>query len=235
MVSAIGASVVAGLAIHDALHRSALRWWWALVLSCLLIGGNLAGIYVENRNYMFGEKVLVEVACNSDEPIYTDPMTLHRARLLLRWNRTTGRVMGEVPVAGSLYVYNLSRAARPNGLMSRDAVEAFQPRPDWKLEREVKPSPKFTGAILEFLGLDTILPGKIVSALGAGHPGVRVYRLPPGPPRQRRDAVHGRSDDFRRYRVPFRSAVRMGVTEAAGPSDSQSNRSCRPLTYAQFG
>jgi 4-amino-4-deoxy-L-arabinose transferase-like glycosyltransferase len=176
LVSAIGASVVAGLAIYNVIQRSGVKWGGLLLL--LLVGGNLAGIYVENRNYMFGERALAEVARHAKEPIFTDPMTFHRAKLLLRWDRTLGQVLGEPPVPGSLYLYNPGRAESANPLMQRDVMLQFHPQPDWTLEQQLDPEPKFAAAIVDLLGLDLILPDKIVNALGPGHPGVRVYRLP---------------------------------------------------------
>lgn len=177
LVSAIGASVLVGLAIHRLAHQGNVRR--AMILLFLLVLGNLAGIYVENRNYMFGEKTLAEIVRRSDQQVYTDPTTLRRAELLLRWDETTDQVLGQPPASGNVYVYNPLRADHPNPLMSRDVMDRFQPQPDWRLEDEVKPdSNHLTIAVLHRLGLDRLLPDKVTNALGPGHPGVRVYRLP---------------------------------------------------------
>ena len=176
LVSGIAATVIIGLSIHRSLALKRRRAAW--LLAFLLISGNLAGIYVENRNFMYGEHQLAEVAARTDETVFTDPMTCHRAELLLRWQNAEADVCIDPVPPGGLFMFNPTRAASPNRLMSEDVAGAYQPQPDWQLVDESRPDPKYLGRLLTWLGVDSYLPGALKRNLAGGHPGVQIYRRP---------------------------------------------------------
>jgi len=95
LITALGATVVTALALAELLRNQSQRL--VLVALFLLIGGNIAGIYVENRNSLFGEKALAAVTQRYSGTLYTDPMTRYRADLLLTWKDAAERVSGDAP------------------------------------------------------------------------------------------------------------------------------------------
>lgn len=179
LISAICASVVTALAISEAFRQR--HYWASAIATLLIVSGNLAGIYVENRNHMFGERALLAVAERHDESLYTDPLTHRRAELLLKWSSAGTRVLKDAPPAGGLYLYNSLRADELANWIPEDAVELYLPRENWQLLERVAPEPKLAGALIRAVGLEELLPYKLRNALSEGHPGVRLYRLPQGP------------------------------------------------------
>lgn len=178
LISAICASVVTALAISEAFR---LRHHWAAAFALLLVvSGNFAGIYVENRNHMFGERALLIVAERHNEPLFTDPLTHRRAELLLKWSAVGARVQMEAPPAGSLYLYNEPRANDLANWVPKDAIDLYQPKDDWELLDSLSPGSKLAGLLLRAVGLEEFLPYKLRNALSEGHPGVKLYRLPTG-------------------------------------------------------
>ena len=179
LISAICASVVAALAISESFR---LRHYWAAGITLLLLlVGNLAGIYVENRNHMFGERALIAAAERYTEPLYTDPLTHRRAELLLKWSDSGTGVLMDPPPAGSLYLYNAPRAGDLANWIPEDAIGRYQPRDSWELLETLSPSSKLAGVVVRAVGLEDLLPNKLRNALSEGHPGVKVYRLPAAP------------------------------------------------------
>lgn len=176
LVPALAAAAVTGITLT--LLSNLGRKRAALAIAVVLVSGNLAGIYVENRNYMFGETALAEFAERTEEPIYTDPVTRHRADMLLKWNATADRVFGTPPPKNGLFLYNPTRATTPSRLMQRGEIQAFQPKPEWQLIEKISPSPKFGSAVFRILGLEPFLPARLRKNLSGGHPGVSIYRRP---------------------------------------------------------
>jgi 4-amino-4-deoxy-L-arabinose transferase-like glycosyltransferase len=128
----------------------------------LLVGTNLAGIYVENRDPAFGEEKLVEVlASRPKATIATDPMTRYRAELPLRWARAAERVTSAPPPERALYYYNPARSAKPNAKMEASVVSMYQPRPNWVLIEEIAPKPSYLARALEWSGMHRLLPSSI--------------------------------------------------------------------------
>ena len=59
LITALGATVVTALALAELRRNQSQRL--VFVALFILIGGNIAGIYVENRNSLFGENALATV------------------------------------------------------------------------------------------------------------------------------------------------------------------------------
>ena len=176
LITALGATVVTALALAELLRNQSQRL--VFVALFLLIGGNIAGIYVENRNSLFGEKALAEITQRYPGALYTDPMTRYRADLLLTWKEAAERVSGDAPPPGSVYVYNATRANRPNKFMPKDEMGAYQPQGDWKPLEEVRPSSKIAGRLLKLAGLEDRIPKKLMNVLSEGHSGIVIYQIP---------------------------------------------------------
>jgi len=70
----------------------------------LLGAGDLAMIYIDNKDVMFGERTLVALARTSDEPIYTDPATLKGASFLLQYTASGHKVVAEYTTGRSSFL-----------------------------------------------------------------------------------------------------------------------------------
>jgi 4-amino-4-deoxy-L-arabinose transferase-like glycosyltransferase len=130
-----------------------------------LIGANLAALALDNRNFMFGERELAAIAARTPEPIHTDPQTLRRALLLLRWQHVDGRVTDAPPGHGDLFLYNPTRAT-------------LSPPAGWQtVGRAALPPSLGQTLIAATIGADHVSPA-LFAKLGRGHPGVTLYRVP---------------------------------------------------------
>lgn len=173
MVGAIAAAILLGVALHQAWSLARARL--ALLAATLVIAANLGGLAVENIHYMFGERMLARMAATHSTTIHTDPMTAHRADLLLRWDKTA--VSAAPPPVGALYLYNPPRSASPNRLMSAAALGDYQPKASWEVIGRYRPEPKLPGRVLAWLGILPALPAVLAQAVTAGHPGVTLFRV----------------------------------------------------------
>lgn len=131
-----------------------------------LIGSNLAGLFVSNGNFMWGEHELVTLAATSPGLIHTDHQTYRRAGRLLHWAHEDQRVTDAPPVSGDLFYVNPPRL--PPG---------FQPDPAWIIAQQPalpeSPAQRLASALRSVLPV----PGAIIEKL-RGHPGAVLYRLP---------------------------------------------------------
>ncbi len=176
LMAVISFSLAAGIVLaHLGATARGRRYAW--IIGGFLIITNLAGLYVENRDILFGEKDLASIAAAYPEPVYTDPMTAQRAELLLKWNGAQEKVIGAVPPPGSLFFYNPPRADLPNRHVAAGEISRFQPKQEWREVRRAAPDPKFAGLLIEKLGFADKVPARLWRALYRGHPGTVVYRV----------------------------------------------------------
>jgi 4-amino-4-deoxy-L-arabinose transferase-like glycosyltransferase len=163
MMPALGVSILAALATSCLWQRGQRR----LAVTCvtLLVIGNLLGLAGENRNFMFGERVLVGLTDNADAVIHTDPQTLRRAELMLEWRGAQDRVTTSTPAKGDLYFYNPTRV---------DA--GFRPGKDWTVIDRRAPPPSVPQRIMQLMPAGLPIPAGLLQKLGPGHPGVILYR-----------------------------------------------------------
>ena len=176
MITAASACILTGIALALLWQRGRTRW--ALLIAAFLLGTNLLGIYVENKDSMFGEHVLAKLA--EDRPkdiIYTDPMTRYRADMLLRWEKAQPRVLGEPPKYGTLYLYNPKWAESSNFMMTKNQIAAFQPKPEWDCLNTIEPRPPLITHLVEATGLSAIIPGGVWKKLRYRHPPVSLYKV----------------------------------------------------------
>lgn len=148
----------------------------------LLVGTNLAGIYVENRDPVFGEERLVEALMSRPSvTIATDPMTRYRADLPLRWAGATTRVVSAPPSDAMLYYYNPVRSAKPNAKMTASIAPMYQPRQNWVLIERLDPEPSYLARALESSGAHQFLPSPIWHKLRHPNEPSFLYRTTASP------------------------------------------------------
>lgn len=149
----------------------------AIFAAAALILANFLGIYVDNRNFFFPERTLIALAAKVTEPVYTDPNTSLRADFLLRTKGLRDSVIAVPPPIGSLYLHVPRNVAkRRAGKFSFD-TENFTPRRYWVEEFRADLGRKWSGVIIEWLGLADVLPAEIVRRLDRPEPPVLGYRV----------------------------------------------------------
>ena len=145
----------------------------ALIL--LLFVANLTGIYVDNKNPMSGEYMLRDYMLTTDEAVYTDPYTAVRARFILEEVGIADRLHEGVPSAGNLYFFNPGRLDMYQG-RPVDAAP-YEPKPSWALITRKEPDRKWSGIVLEQLGLSKYIPDAYLTRLDRPWLPVEVYRV----------------------------------------------------------
>lgn len=166
-----------GIWLSQILRHRSLR------LACLLAAGlvavNIAGILVENRDPLFGERVLARFAGEADEAVYTDPHTLYRSGQFLRWTGEEAVARARVAPApeGGLFLYypkNVVKGYVPGqGAFDPDL---FRPDAQWQEVWRADPPERLVGIIARIGWVQAILPGAVVQKLLSPNPPVVVYR-----------------------------------------------------------
>jgi hypothetical protein len=145
-----------------------------------LFSTNLAGIYIDNKNPVFGERSLVEFLRQTDEVVHTDPETARRGGFLFDIAGVQDRVVAGPPEHGKLYFYN--PAYVKFALMSFDRqakqreMAPYLPQEGWPVVWHKEPERRWIGDVIDSLGLTSILPKEIYRRLVQPHFAVTVYR-----------------------------------------------------------
>lgn len=176
MISCAAACILTGVGLALLFARSKRRIM-VVVAALFFVGTNLLGIYVENKDSLFGERQLAALAAKPDRIIHTDPMTRYRADMLLRWEDAQSRVLPQPPSAGTLYFYDPKWAEGANFMMKADAIPAFAPQPGWQKIASWEPEPPLITRAIEATGLSGIIPGGIWQKLRYRHPPVTLYKV----------------------------------------------------------
>ena len=180
MICAAMASLLGGTGLVLLIARGGRTMSLAVLSLMALIGSNLAGIAVENKQSTFGERQLARiVAARPNAIVGTDPMTRYRADMLLRWEHARPRVIDVPPAPGSLFFYNPARAAATNFKTPPERVALYQPRLEWSALARYRPSPTWLARILESTGLAARIPQGVWHKLRYQHPEVTLYRVAP--------------------------------------------------------
>jgi 4-amino-4-deoxy-L-arabinose transferase-like glycosyltransferase len=151
----------------------------ALVAGACLLITNLLGIYVENKEPLFAERRLVEYVVTRGGTVYTDPMTLTRARLLLEFHDASDRVRsGPVPPSALYYanMNNIERCRR-SGPRCPWAWRDYLPRAGWTVVARIESPRKLSGIVAAMVGLDRIIPADILRRLDRPNSGGVVYAV----------------------------------------------------------
>jgi 4-amino-4-deoxy-L-arabinose transferase-like glycosyltransferase len=177
MITCAAACILTGIALALLWERNKARLL-VLLAAAFLVSTNLLGIYVENKDSMFGERQLAKLAMMSrGKPIYTDPMTRYRADMLLKWERRQDYVYGRQPQPGADYFYNPKWADSANAKMTAAQAATFRPPAGWEKLGSWEPEPPLITKALEATGLSSLIPTGIWRKLRYRHPPVTLYRV----------------------------------------------------------
>ena len=164
----------------------------AAAITGALMLTNLAGIYLDNRNPIFGERTLARLAATAGEPVFSDTETARRAEFLLTVAGVSNRVVGGDPAPGALFVYNPKHYVRlgqeAQGIRPRLSVTPtgeLRNDGNWTQIAQREDERRYPGIVLEALNLRSRIPDGIYRRLDRPNPTVVVYRVPavaaPGP------------------------------------------------------
>jgi len=163
LLPALLLSMLSGVALARLWYDGRRRL--AASLGAVLIVANLLSLLADNRNYMFGEFELADIAARQAGVIHTDRQTMRRAELLLDWKGASGRVTDAQPGSGDLFYLNPARSS-------------VQPSTSWiVMERHGLPPTIGQSLASHLLPAGTLSPS-MYGKLGRGHPDVTLYQVP---------------------------------------------------------
>ncbi len=163
LLPALLLSMVSGIALERLWRRGRRRL--AGILGVLMVGANLVALSVDNRDFMYGEHVLLDLAAREPVPIHTDPQTLRRCALLLQWKGLDARVTDSPAGSSDLFFLDPTRTdAKPGAGWT--VVERQGPRPALRM-----------WLVAHLVPAKLLSPGQFVK-LSQGHPDVTLWRLP---------------------------------------------------------
>ena len=178
MICAAMASLLGGTALVLLIARGGRTGGMAALGFAALIGSNLAGIAVENKQITFGERQLARIVADHPKAIVaTDPMTRYRADMLLRWEHAGSRVIDVPPAPGSLFFHNPAHAAAANFKTPPERLALYQPRPEWSELAHYRPPPTWLARVAESTGFEARIPQGVWRKLRFQHPEVTLYRV----------------------------------------------------------
>lgn len=143
----------------------------ALSLAFTVISIACAGIYVENRNPIFGARSFADIAADTDQIIHTDPETYRRSYLLLLSNGSVKNASFEQPIPGDLYLYN------PNRIDEDKSRCRWRPAKDWQQLKVIEEEPKLIAILLKASGHIGILHPSIERRLVKPNADVQLFRV----------------------------------------------------------
>lgn len=155
----------------------------AAALLAAMFTSHLLGIYVDNRNPIFGERALIEFLRQTDQIVHTDPETARRGSFLYQISGVKDRIIASPPTAGNLYFYN--PAYVEFGFMAADRrklieqLAPYRPQKHWPIIWQKEPERRAIGFIIDGLGLKALLPPEIYRRLVQPNFPVKVYRPEP--------------------------------------------------------
>ena len=140
---------------------------------------NFLGVYVDNHDPIFAIRALRDFAQHSPGPVYTDPDTASRGEFLYRIAHVNDRIIAGPPRKGALYFYNpkyLSVEIAQANTSTRAKLDAYLPQPDWKVVWRRDSGQKWSGLIINVLGLKRFFPESIFRRLDKPNADAVVYR-----------------------------------------------------------
>ena len=150
------------------------RYMAGLLFSGIIVT-NIVCLYLENKNPIYAERWLVELAKLSPEPIYTDPQTEERARFLLELDNTLTKVRPQIPPPGSLFLSVPINAARGQYNAYHWNPSDFAPG-DWKIVDKLNPENRIIAKPFEWFGLDKLIPGNLYKKICCPNSPIILYR-----------------------------------------------------------
>lgn len=162
-------------------HFLYLRWRkTAVITGFILMIVNLLCVYVENKNPLFVERALVEHVLEHRNTVYTDPMTMTRAKLLLEFKGVSDHVLSSPARPGVLFYANLNNIERCRRLESKCKWrwDDYVPKANWMEQARIKPDRKLSGRMLSLFGFDKFIPKEIFDRLDRPNSGGIFYLVP---------------------------------------------------------
>ncbi|MGE3693092.1 MAG: glycosyltransferase family 39 protein [Novosphingobium sp.] len=175
-VTAAMACILTGMGLVELARRGPRLRLAALVLGMALLGSNAIGFLVENKDTMFGEKILASLARSEKGGIVTDPETRYRVDMLLKWERAQDHVEGRAPRPGELYLYNPARSTVPSSRIVPADMAAYAPGSGWQEVRKYNLPMPMPARLVQAVGLDRFVPGGVWRKLSQHHQPVTLYR-----------------------------------------------------------
>jgi hypothetical protein len=155
----------------------------AALLLAAMFASHLLGIYVDNRNPIFGERALVAYLQQTGETVRTDPETARRGGFIYDVAGVRDRVVAAPPEPGQLYFYNPTYVSFGAMALDRqkqlERLAPYRPREDWPVVWHMEPERRLIGAVIDGLGLTSLLPKEIYRRLVQPNFPVTVYRPQP--------------------------------------------------------
>ena len=145
-----------------------------------LLTTNLLCVYVENKNPLFAERALVDYVFQHQTIVYTDPMTMTRAKLLLEFKGVSDRVLsGSIP-PGALFYANGKNIERCRRFESKCKWlwDDYVPKTNWVEVNRIKPERKLSGVLLSLIGFDKIIPKEIFDRIDRPNTSGIFYSVP---------------------------------------------------------
>jgi 4-amino-4-deoxy-L-arabinose transferase-like glycosyltransferase len=138
---------------------------------------NLLFISIDNKNPKFAERTLVKYLEQSQNEIYTDPLTASDSYWFCRWAHVDcgNRIIVGNPNKNGFYFWNPKNTNKPNRLIPEDKVALYQPKPSWKNVSTIEEKSRPIVVLLQFLGLKNFIPEKIWLKLSKPNPAVYIY------------------------------------------------------------
>ena len=173
-VAVVTACVAIGIFISNIFDRKRVL---SISILATIISFNMLGIYVENKDPLFGERSLLELSLKYDENIHTDPATASRASFLLETEGTSvGISTAKSAPDGSLYLHNPNRVLE--GHQPKGFSEKYSPLETWKKLETISQDRKLMGIILEKLNLSSYVPASIYKKLNCPNDPVHLFQIP---------------------------------------------------------
>lgn len=142
-----------------------------------LLSVQALGIYVENKDFLFAERWLVQQAQQRTEPVYTDPQTRERALFLLQLAGVDQRVRAEPAPPGALFLAVPTNAARGKYNAQRWQPADYQPG-NWPVQETRDLGRNGLGSVLRAMGLDRRMSPGLWDKLAQPNPAAVLYRRP---------------------------------------------------------
>jgi 4-amino-4-deoxy-L-arabinose transferase-like glycosyltransferase len=174
-VSTWAAVIIIAYWLHHLLITRKLKI--AILTGIILLMANLLCIYVENKDPLFAERVLVKYVVQHDGVVYTDPMTMIRAQLLLDFEGASGRVLSDPAPGNALFFSNMKNVERCKRSTYRCkwSWEQYLPKENWIELTRIEPKRKLSGILLSWIGLEKSIPGAIFNRLDRPNTGGIIY------------------------------------------------------------
>jgi 4-amino-4-deoxy-L-arabinose transferase-like glycosyltransferase len=159
-----------------------IRLWreWPRLAGILLLAvmaSDAAALYVENIDPSQASRAAIEVALQRHEPVITDAATRRRGRFVAQIMGVGDRIIAGRPKSGFLYVLAPDDLAQCHDVSCGYDPADFSDIHDWTEIARIVPPPRAIGAVLDRLGLTSMIPDQIRKKLIQPNSGVVVYRV----------------------------------------------------------